>query len=121
MARTLEVLRRRVDPLGVTEPTLQRSGERRVIVELPGVYDPEEAVEVIGRTAQLTFHPVLGLAEPAAEEPATTRPPADGDELVLADEEGGRLRLGPAALTGEAVGDARAELDAQVQTRWQGC
>jgi SecD/SecF fusion protein len=119
VARTLEVLRRRVDQLGVTEPTLQRSGERRVIVELPGVYDPEEAVEVIGRTAQLTFHPVLGLAEPAGEAPATTRPPADGDELVLADEEGGRLRLGPAALTGAAVGDARAELDAQLQTRWQ--
>jgi SecD/SecF fusion protein len=119
LARTLEVLRRRVDQLGVTEPTLQRSGDRRVIVELPGVYDPEEAVEVIGKTAQLTFHPVLGLAEPATEEPATTQPPADGDELELADEDGSRLRLGPAALTGEAVGDARAELDAQFQTRWQ--
>ena len=119
LARTLEVLRRRVDQLGVTEPTLQRSGERRVIVELPGVYDPEEAVEVIGRTAQLTLHPVLGLAEPAAEGPATTQPPADSDQLVLADEDGSRLRLGPAALTGEAVGDARAELDAQFQTRWQ--
>ena len=44
LARTLEVLRRRVDQLGVAEPTLQRSGERRVIVELPGVYDPQEAV-----------------------------------------------------------------------------
>jgi SecD/SecF fusion protein len=119
VARTLEVLRRRVDQLGMTEPTLQRSGERRVILELPGVYDPQEAVEVIGRTAQLAFHPVLGLAEPGAGEPATTRPPADTDELVLADEDGGRLRLGPAALTGEAVGDARAELDAQLQTRWQ--
>ena len=113
LARTLEVLRRRVDQLGVTEPTLQRSGERRVIVELPGVYDPEEAVEVIGRTAQLTLHPVLGLADPATEAPA------DSDQLVLADEDGSRLRLGPAALTGEAVGDARAELDAQFQTRWQ--
>ena len=119
VARTLEVLRRRVDQLGVAEPTLQRSGERRVLVELPGVYDPAEAVEVIGRTAQLTFHPVLGLAEPAAEEPAPTQPPASTDELVLADEDGGRLRLGPAALTGEAVGDARAELDPQAQVRWQ--
>ena len=119
VARTLEVLRRRVDQLGVAEPTLQRSGERRVLVELPGVYDPREAVEVIGKTAQLTLHPVLGLAEPAAEEPTTTQPPATSDELVLADESGGRLRLGPAALTGEAVGDARAELDSQFQTRWQ--
>lgn len=55
-ARTLEVLRRRVDAFGVAEPTLQVEGERRIIVELPGVTDPEEAIEVIGRTAQLTFH-----------------------------------------------------------------
>jgi SecD/SecF fusion protein len=120
LARTLEVLRRRVDQLGVAEPTLQRSGDRRVIVELPGVYDPKEAVEVIGRTAQLTFHPVLGLAEPEAGtgEPATTTPPSGEDDLVLADEDGGRLRLGPVAVGGEAVGDARAELDPQFQARW---
>jgi SecD/SecF fusion protein len=121
LARTLEVLRRRVDQLGVAEPTLQRSGDRRVIVELPGVYDPKEAVEVIGRTAQLAFHPVLGVAEPAPEhgEPAATAPAAGEDGLVLPAEDGGRLRLGPSALTGEAVGDARAELDPQLQTRWQ--
>jgi SecD/SecF fusion protein len=119
VARTLEVLRRRVDQLGVTEPALQRSGERRVIVELPGVYDPEEAVQVIGKTAQLTFHPVLGLVERPTEEPTTTQLPADRDELVLAGESGERLRLGPAALTGEAVGDSHAELDSQFQTRWQ--
>ena len=113
LARTLEVLRRRVDQLGVAEPTLQRSGDRRVIVELPGVYDPKQAVEVIGRTAQLAFHPVLGLADPDSDG-------AEGaDGLVLPDEGGGRLRLGPASLTGEAVGDARAELDPQFQARWQ--
>ena len=109
--RTLEVLRRRIDQLGVTEPTLQRSGERRVIVELPGVYDPAEAVKVIGRTAQLAFHSVLATLESGQK--------AAADELVLADEQGGRLRLAPAALGGGVVGDARAELDPQVQTRWQ--
>jgi SecD/SecF fusion protein len=130
LARTLEVLRRRVDQLGVAEPTLQRSGDRRVIVELPGVYDPKEAVEVIGRTAQLAFHPVLGLAEPEAGgggeadgsgtgAPATTTSSSGKDGLVLADDGGGRLRLGQAAVGGEAVGDARAELDPQLQTRWQ--
>jgi SecD/SecF fusion protein len=119
LARTLEVLRRRVDQLGVTEPTLQRSGDRRVIVELPGVYDPKEATEVIGRTAQLAFHPVLGAAEPAPEEPARGSRPAGEDGLVMADEGGGRLRLGAAAVGGEAVGDARAELDPRFQTRWQ--
>src|SRR5262245_17474654 len=109
--RTLEVLRRRVDQLGVTEPTLQRSGDRRVIVELPGVYDPTEAVKVIGRTAQLEFHPVLGA--PQGQQKPT------GGELVLADEQGDRLRLGPAALGGGVVSDARAELDPQFQSRWQ--
>ena len=62
--RAVEVLRRRVDALGVAEPTLTRSGDRRIIVELPGVQDPREAAEVIGRTAQLTFHPVLGVVAP---------------------------------------------------------
>ncbi|MGZ3148003.1 protein translocase subunit SecD [Lentzea chajnantorensis] len=52
--RALEVLRRRVDELGVAEPVLARSGENRIVVELPGVQDPEEAVKVLGRTAQLT-------------------------------------------------------------------
>ncbi|UPK76897.1 protein translocase subunit SecD [Nocardioidaceae bacterium SCSIO 66511] len=60
--RTLEILRGRVDALGVSEPTLTRSGEKRIIVELPGEQDPEQAKEVIGTTAQLTFHTVTGSA-----------------------------------------------------------
>ncbi|WP_308202411.1 protein translocase subunit SecD [Lentzea flava] len=52
--RSLEVLRRRVDALGVAEPVIARSGENRIVVELPGVQNPEEAVKVLGRTAQLT-------------------------------------------------------------------
>jgi SecD/SecF fusion protein len=57
--RVLEVLRERVDALGIAEPTLARSGERRIVVELPGLRDPAEAAGVLGRTAQLTMHPVL--------------------------------------------------------------
>jgi SecD/SecF fusion protein len=64
--RALEVLRRRVDALGVSEPTLARAGERRIVVELPGVQDPREAAEVIGKTAQLTFHPVAAAASPGS-------------------------------------------------------
>jgi SecD/SecF fusion protein len=63
--RALEVLRRRVDALGVAEPTLVRSGERRIVVELPGLQDPREAAEVIGRTAQLSFHAVTGPGDPS--------------------------------------------------------
>jgi SecD/SecF fusion protein len=55
--RALEVLRRRVDALGVAEPSITRSGDRRIIVELPGLQDPREAAKVIGRTAALSFHP----------------------------------------------------------------
>jgi SecD/SecF fusion protein len=155
----LEVLRRRVDELGVAEPTLARSGDRRIMVELPGVTDPEEAVEVIGRTAQLTFRPVLGVAPeqadpstapsgtpsagpsaapsgtpsavpsaapsgtpsavpstapsgtPSAGAPAgtgTSPKPGDG-ELVLPDETGQRLRLGPAVLSGQQLKTAQGQ------------
>ncbi|MDQ1006492.1 SecD/SecF fusion protein [Streptomyces sp. V4I23] len=112
--RALEVLRRRVDGLGVAEPSLARSGERRIIVELPGVRDPRKAAEVIGRTAQLTFHAVTG----AVPGPAS-RPAADGSR-VLADPDtpGGHLRLGPTALTGDGVEDAEAVLDTQTGRGW---
>ncbi|SHN83871.1 SecD/SecF fusion protein [Geodermatophilus obscurus] len=111
-ARALEVLRRRIDALGVAEPTLVRSGEDRIVVELPGLTEPREAVEVIGRTAQLTFHPVLGAA-PAGEEAADPEVAAAGATTVLPDEGGALLQLGPAALTGEAVDGAAAGVDTQ--------
>ncbi len=71
--RTLEVLRRRVDALGVSEPSIARSGERRIIVELPGVQDPRRAAAVLGRTAQLAFHPVLGISRAPSPTPAQAR------------------------------------------------
>jgi SecD/SecF fusion protein len=59
--KALEVLRERVDRLGVAESTLTRSGEDRIIIELPGVENPDEAAELIGSTAQLSFHAVVGV------------------------------------------------------------
>jgi SecD/SecF fusion protein len=115
--RALEVLRRRVDQLGMSEPTLQRSGERRIIVELPGVVDPDEAVRVIGQTAQLTFHPVLAVSEGSGRSPS----PASGrdENLILPDESGASLELGQASVTGEAVQDAQAVLDTQqLSSQW---
>jgi SecD/SecF fusion protein len=105
--RTLEVLRHRIDALGVSEPTLVRSGERRIIVELPDVQDPAEAERVIGRTAQLSFHPVVGVG---------TTPPPGG--VALPDESGSELALGPAALTGNDVDGASAFTDPEIG-RWQ--
>ncbi|MFH9002208.1 protein translocase subunit SecD [Streptomyces afghaniensis] len=114
--RTLEVLRGRIDGLGVAEPTLVRSGENRIIVELPGVQDPKRAADVLGRTAQLTFHPVLGTGEltDEASRPLPKRP----REHVLPDEAGTPLRLGAAALTGEDVKEAAARFDQQGGAGW---
>ena len=104
--RTVEVLRRRVDAVGLTEPTIQASGDRRIIVELPGISDPREAIETIGRTAQLTFHPVLDVVLPGDEPP--------GEEgRVIPDEAGGPILIGPAALIGEDVGGAIPLFDTQ--------
>lgn len=58
LAQTLQVLRSRVDQFGVAEPLIQQQGDKRVIVELPGVQDVERAKAAIGKTAQLTFHMV---------------------------------------------------------------
>jgi SecD/SecF fusion protein len=113
--RTLEVLRRRVDQLGVSEPGLQRSGDRRIIVELPGVTDPDEALRVIGRTAQLTFHPVIDVVQGGRDAGTAS----GGDALVLPAEEGERLRLAPAELDGDAVGDAEAIIDPQLGSAWE--
>ncbi|MFI9741199.1 protein translocase subunit SecD [Streptomyces sp. NPDC052494] len=112
--RALEVLRKRVDGLGVAEPSLARSGERRIVVELPGLSDPRKAAEVIGRTAQLTLHAVTG----AAEGPAG---PAAGDGTrVLADPDapGSFLALAAPALTGDGVEDAEAALDTTTARGW---
>ncbi len=53
--RALEIIRNRIDQLGVSEPLIQRQGERRILVQLPGVEDPETAAEIIGKTALLEF------------------------------------------------------------------
>src|SRR5690606_15232630 len=54
--QTLEILRLRVDEFGVAEPLIQRQGDSRIIIELPGVSDVNRAKDVIGRTALLAFH-----------------------------------------------------------------
>ncbi|MGW4818610.1 protein translocase subunit SecD [Streptomyces sp. NPDC004227] len=144
--RALEVLRGRVDALGVAEPTLVRSGSNRIIVELPGVQDPKKAADVLGRTAQLTFHPVVGVAD-GTEDPATSKPEVSKDpkdpketkdpkepgaskepeaskepdaskELVLPDESGQKLRLQDSAMTGKDVKGAQARFEQETGAGW---
>src|SRR3712207_47362 len=56
------IIRQRVDSLGVTEPEIQLQGQDQVVVNIPGISDTEQAIDVIGRTAQLGFYEVLAAA-----------------------------------------------------------
>ncbi len=55
MIRVVSILDRRINELGLTEPIIQREGSRRVIIELPGIKDPDKAIATIGKTAMLEF------------------------------------------------------------------
>ena len=63
VAQAQEVIRNRVDQFGVAEPTIQRQGENRIIIELPGVQDVQRAKDLVGQTALLEFQ----LLEPSAD------------------------------------------------------
>jgi protein-export membrane protein SecD len=127
--QTIEVIRARVDSLGVAEPDITRTGTD-VLVQLPGIADADRLREIIGTTAQLTFRPVIEVIPPGApgydEGPDCTAPvdereelgnDDDGilcgsvDELVPGAEDGESLqatkyRVGPAQLTGDRIDDA---------------
>jgi preprotein translocase subunit SecD len=54
--QSIEIVRRRIDETGTKEPVIQRQGTNRIVVQLPGVDDPERIKELLGRTAKMTFH-----------------------------------------------------------------
>ncbi len=58
--QSLEIVRRRVDEVGTREPTIQRQGARRILIQVPGLGSAEELKSLIGTTARLTFHSVVG-------------------------------------------------------------
>jgi len=53
--RALEILRNRIDALGVAEPLIQKEGEKWIVIQLPGIRDPDRAVKIVGQTALLEF------------------------------------------------------------------
>lgn len=55
IAQVIAIMRNRIDKLGVTEPNIQQEGKNRVLIELPGIEDPDEAINLIGTTAKLEF------------------------------------------------------------------
>ncbi|MFY9211134.1 MAG: protein translocase subunit SecD, partial [Aestuariivita sp.] len=74
--QALEIIRRRIDEVGTREPTIQRQGTDRILIQVPGIGSAAELKEIIGTTAQLTFNPVVGRS---ADE---TTVPGVGNKLV---------------------------------------
>ena len=74
--QNLTTLRNRVDQLGVAEPLVQRQGVDRIVVQLPGVQNPNELQRILTATATLEFR----LVDPTGDEPGSRRYPGRGDE-----------------------------------------
>ncbi len=127
---TISVIRQRVDSLGVAEPEISRQGDD-VLVQLPGLEDADRAQEVIGTTAELTFHKVQGVIDPVLQADLWNETPACAELEPVSESEGGiacgpereadpvlgteaapplKYVLGPKELGGDAVEGARAEL-----------
>ena len=70
--QSIEIIRRRIDATGVREPTIQRQGSDRVLVQLPGVDDPDRIKALIGKTAKMTFHLVDDQVASGGQAPAGT-------------------------------------------------
>ena len=76
--QSIEIVRRRIDGSGVADPQITRQGEDRIVVELPGVTDPNRIRELLGQTAKMSFRLVDEKANPAA-------PPPGEDSLPMAE------------------------------------
>ena len=107
LQQSLEIIRRRIDEVGTREPTIQRQGKQRILIQVPGIGSAAELKELIGTTAQLTFQPVIGRgSDPDAN-------PGSGNVLVPSlDQEGVYYTLEAApVVTGEELVDAQPAFD----------
>ncbi len=109
--RSMEVLRNRIDGLGVGETLIQRQGDNQILVQLPGVTDRKKAIDMIGRVAHLEFHIVD--SDPTRLKEALAGNVPDGDELKKAKRDGDEsiLIFKEVALGGDAVKDAHVDFD----------
>ncbi|TDQ80590.1 preprotein translocase subunit SecD/SecD/SecF fusion protein [Dongia mobilis] len=107
--QSIEIIRRRIDETGTKEPTIIRQGEDRIVVQLPGVKDPQNLKALIGATAKMTFQ----MVDETAEATGTGSPTSI--QLPMADGEGApgqRLWVQRAVLvSGENLTDAQQTFD----------
>jgi len=85
--QSIEIVRRRVDETGTREPTIQRQGDDRILLQLPGVDDPERVKRLLGKTAKMTFH-LLDDRNTVESAMAGRVPP--GSQLLPSDERDAR-------------------------------
>jgi SecD/SecF fusion protein len=102
--QSLEVIRGRIDQVGVAEPTIQRVGGDRILVQLPGLQDPSRLRALLGSTAQMSFH-LLAQAD------ANGRPPLGATALPAADGTGSYVVMDRVAVSGERLSDAHGNFD----------
>ena len=105
LQQSLEIIRQRVDQVGVAEPSIQRVGSDRIVVQLPGLQDPAHLRQLLGSTAKMTFHMV------ADADPNATPPPG---VTIMPDSKNPQIRYpieDQVALSGERLTDARAGFD----------
>ncbi|MGJ8615716.1 MAG: protein translocase subunit SecD [Sulfitobacter sp.] len=107
MQQSLEIIRRRIDEVGTREPTIQRQGSDRILIQVPGVGSAAELKAIIGTTAQLTFNPVVSRGSDGDANPGL------GNSLLpAADEEGVFYTIETApVVTGECLVDAQPSFD----------
>jgi protein-export membrane protein SecD len=123
--KTVQIIRQRIDALGVAEPEVTAAGSDNILIQLPGVENEQRALQVIGTTAQLTFRQVQEIIPPTAKKrpPVTQqRDQSVNDQEVVypsaqRDESRTLYRLAPAVLTGDVVTRAEAVVD-DVTGRW---
>ncbi len=114
LEKTVEILDRRVNALGVGESEISTEGATNILIQIPGSEDPRSLLELIGRTAQLQFRQVKEViteADPSFATATVSESDDPDQEVVLEDAEGTRFLLEPARLTGEAIRSARAMVD----------
>lgn len=118
MAQSVEVVRKRVDGTGTKEANIQRQGADRILVQVPGLNDPARLIDILGKTAKMTFHLVDDSADPQ-EAVAGRVPPGSVLRYEQSDVEGGQgqpiVIREQTLLTGDML--ERASADFHPQTR----
>jgi preprotein translocase subunit SecD len=109
--QSIQIIERRVNALGLVEPSIQRQGLDRILVQVPGLGDPRQLIDTIGKTAKLTFR--LVDQSMTAEQALQTRPPADSEVLNGTQAEGKRPYVieRRVIVSGEELTDAQPGFD----------